>query len=56
MKTLPILYEKDTKIDSVKILDAGMYVCQIENTIHKRIILTIIRKNIKLIFFEYLIH
>jgi hypothetical protein len=44
MKTLPILYEKDTKIDSVKIIDAGMYVCQTENTIHQRIILTIIRK------------
>ena len=46
MKTLPIFYEKDTKITSVKITDAGMYICQTENTIHKRIILTIIRKNI----------
>ena len=44
MKTLPIFYDKDTKIDSVKIADAGMYVCQTEDTIHKRIVLTILRK------------
>ncbi len=46
MKTLPTLYDKDTKINSVKITDAGMYICQTENIIHKRIILTIIRENI----------
>jgi hypothetical protein len=51
MKTLSILYDKDTKINSVKITDAGMYTCQTENTIHKRIILTIIRKNINHSFF-----
>jgi hypothetical protein len=45
MKTLPVLYDKDTKINSVKITDAGMYTCQTENTIHQRIILTIIREN-----------
>lgn len=44
MKTLPVIYEYDMKIKSVEIADAGMYTCQTENTIHQRIILTIIRK------------
>ena len=50
MKTLPIIYDQDTKIHSVKISDAGMYTCQTENTIHQRIILTIIRETICLCF------
>jgi hypothetical protein len=45
MKPLPILYDNDTKLNSVKITDAGMYICRTENNIHKRIILTIIREN-----------
>ncbi len=44
MKSLPIIYDTDTKIHSVKITDAGMYTCQTENTTVKRIVLTIIRK------------
>jgi hypothetical protein len=47
MKTLSTIYDKDTKINSVTIADAGMYTCQTEKTIHKRIILTIIRENIQ---------
>ena len=39
MKTLPIFYDRDTKINSVEIKDAVMYTCQTENIIHKRIIL-----------------
>ena len=46
MKTLPILYEYDMKIPSVEIADAGMYTCQTENTIHQRVILTVLRKMI----------
>ncbi|CAF1036727.1 unnamed protein product [Adineta steineri] len=42
MKNLPTIYDTDTKINSVEITDAGMYICQTENTIHRRIILTIL--------------
>lgn len=45
MKTLPILYEYDMKIKSVGIGDAGLYTCQTENIIHRRIVLTILREN-----------
>jgi hypothetical protein len=55
MKTLPTLYDKDTKINSVKINDAGMYICQTESMIYKRIILTIIRENIEIILLKYFI-
>lgn len=56
MKTLPILYDYDMKINSVDIGDAGMYTCQTENIIHRRIILTILRENIVGIFLlNYLI-
>jgi hypothetical protein len=51
-KTLPVIYDTDTKIDSVKITDAGMYTCQTENTTHQRIVLTILRKNLNRSFFN----
>ncbi|CAF1399607.1 unnamed protein product [Rotaria magnacalcarata] len=42
MITLTILYDQDTKIQSVTRADAGLYTCQTENTIYQRIVLTII--------------
>ncbi|CAF3054786.1 unnamed protein product [Rotaria sp. Silwood2] len=42
MKTLPILYDENTKINSVTIADAGIYICRTETTIYQRIVLTII--------------
>ncbi|CAF4760074.1 unnamed protein product [Rotaria sp. Silwood1] len=42
MKTLPTLYDEDTKINSVTIADAGIYICRTETTIYQRIVLTII--------------
>ncbi|UJR37462.1 hypothetical protein I4U23_030165 [Adineta vaga] len=42
MKTVPTIYEKDMKIVSVDINDSGMYICQTEEIIYKRIILTIL--------------
>lgn len=53
LKTLPVVYQTDTKIDSVEISDSGMYTCQTENTIHKRIILTVIREKIPYFQFVY---
>ncbi|CAF1290289.1 unnamed protein product [Rotaria sordida] len=42
MTTLPTLYDEDTKINSVTIADAGIYICRTETIIYQRIILTII--------------
>ncbi|CAF4775536.1 unnamed protein product, partial [Rotaria sp. Silwood2] len=39
---LPILYDENTKINSVTIADAGIYICRTETTIYQRIVLTII--------------
>ena len=56
MKTLQTLYDYDMKIHSVDIGDGGMYTCQTEDIIHRRIILTILRENIVRIFLlSYLI-
>ncbi|CAF3272975.1 unnamed protein product [Rotaria socialis] len=38
MITLAVLYDQDTKIQSVTRADAGLYTCQTENTIYQRII------------------
>ena len=44
MKTLPTIYNTDAKLTSVTVDDAGMYTCQLNQTIQKRFVLTILRK------------
>jgi hypothetical protein len=44
LKTLPTLHNTDARLHSLTIDDAGMYTCQLDKTVQKRFVLTILRK------------